>query len=274
MKILLLGGTADARRLVDVLHQVGTSSNNIRVVYSLAGLVRVPKIDCELVVGGFTQFGGLTVYLRKNDIGAILDVTHPYAQTMSTKAVNAAKEVGIPCWRFHRLAWQSQQGDVWFEYQSDVDLLAQLDGYRSPLLSAGQMSEDLLEKVIQLPSVERVVWRTAVAPTFSIPSAIEWIKAIGPFALEDERQLLKGQAIDVIVSKNSGGSATYSKLEAGRELSIPVLLHRRPVLPKADREFRDIKDCLQACLAEWGNAHFKSQPLDLQKINQQPKDSQ
>ena len=274
MKILLLGGTADARRLADSLHQAGTFQSKMRVVYSLAGLVRVPKIDCELVVGGFTQFGGLTAYLRKNNIGAILDVTHPYAQTMSTKAVNAAKEVGIPCWRFHRPAWQVQQGDIWSEYHSDSDLLTQLDGYRVPLLSAGQMSEDLLEKIIQLPSVERVVWRTAVAPKFSMSDGIEWIKAIGPFALEDERQLLLDQQIDIIVSKNSGGSATYSKLEAARALSIPALLHSRPILPKADREFSDTQDCLQACLAAWGSTHSKNQPLDQQQIDQQPKDSQ
>jgi len=266
MKILLLGGTADARRLADALHQAGTFKNKLRVIYSLAGLVRVPKIDCELVVGGFTQFGGLTAYLRENSIGAILDVTHPYAQIMSTKAVNAAKEVGIPCWRFHRPAWTIQDDDIWSEYGSNEDLLKQLDGFRVPLLSAGQMSEDLLEKITQLPSVERIVWRTAVPPKFEMPDGVEWIKAIGPFALEDERQLLVEQGVDVIVSKNSGGSATYSKLEAARELSIPVLLHSRPILPEADREFSSRQDCLQVCLAEWGKTSiFKNQQKDSQQ---------
>ena len=266
MKILLLGGTADARCLADALHQAGTVHKNISVIYSLAGLVRVPKVDCELVVGGFTQFRGLSAYLRDNQVDAILDVTHPYAQTMSTKAVNAAKEVGIPCWRFHRPAWTRQDGDVWSEYDSNEDLLKQLNGFHVPLLSAGQMSEGLLENIIQLPSIKRIVWRTAVPPKFEIPNGIEWIKAIGPFALEDERQLLIEQGIDVIVSKNSGGSATYSKLEAARELSIPVLLHSRPILPEADREFSDRQICLQACLAEWGKTSiFKNQQKDSQQ---------
>ncbi|RBP82570.1 precorrin-6A/cobalt-precorrin-6A reductase [Marinomonas rhizomae] len=262
MKILLLGGTADARRLADSLHK-----ENVSVIYSLAGLVRVPKVDCQLVVGGFTQFGGLTQYLKDNNIGAILDVTHPYAQTMSSKAVTAAKAVGIPCWRFHRPAWKQEEADHWKFYQDETDLLAQLDGYRVPLLSAGQMSEDLLKRVLQLPSIERIVWRTAVEPKFDLPDKIDWIKAIGPFALEDERQLLVDHGIDVIVSKNSGGSATYSKLEAARELSIPVLLHARPILPEAEREFSDTEDCLKACLAAWGKAsiHIKHQ----QKDNQQ-----
>ncbi|MCW4629477.1 MULTISPECIES: precorrin-6A/cobalt-precorrin-6A reductase [Marinomonas] len=262
MKILLLGGTADARHLADALHKEGLS-----VIYSLAGLVRVPKVDCQLVVGGFTQFGGLAQYLTDHNIGAILDVTHPYAQTMSSKAVIAAKEVGIPCWRFHRPAWQQEEGDRWQDYQDEADLLAQLAGCRRPLLSAGQMSEALLECILQLPSVERIVWRTAVEPKFSLPDNIHWIKAIGPFALEDERQLLVDHGIDVIVSKNSGGAATYSKLEAARELSIPVLLHARPLLSEAEREFNDTEACLQACLAAWGKAstHFKHQ----QKSSQQ-----
>ena len=129
------------------------------------------------------------------------------------------------------------------------------------------MSEVLLKRVLQLPSIERIVWRTAVEPKFDLPDKIDWIKAIGPFALEDERQLLMDHSIDVIVSKNSGGSATYSKLEAARELSIPVLLHARPILPEAEREFSDTEDCLKACLAAWGKAstHIKHQ----QKDNQQ-----
>jgi precorrin-6A/cobalt-precorrin-6A reductase len=262
MKVLLLGGTADARRLADSLHKEG-----LKVVYSLAGLVRVPKVDCQLVVGGFTQFGGLANYLRANQIGAVLDVTHPYAQTMNSKAIDAAREVGIPCWRFHRPAWQQEDGDLWSYYQTDADLLAQLKGYRVPLLSAGQMSEALLNSILQLPSIEQIVWRTAVEPKFDMPLGIEWIKAIGPFALEDERQLLMEQGIDVIVSKNSGGSATYSKLEAARELSISVLLHARPILPDADREFSDTEECLQACLAAWGNTsiHIKHQQKDSQQ---------
>jgi precorrin-6A/cobalt-precorrin-6A reductase len=262
MKILLLGGTADARHLSDALHKEGLS-----VIYSLAGLVRVPKVDCQLVVGGFTQFGGLAQYLKDNNIGAILDVTHPYAQTMSSKAVMAAKEVGIPCWRFHRPAWQQEAGDNWEDYQDDADLLAKLDGFRVPLLSAGQMSEALLKGILQLPSIERIVWRTAVAPKFALSDKVHWIKAIGPFALDDERQLLVDHGIDVIVSKNSGGMATYSKLVAARELSVPVLLHARPLLPAAEREFHDTEDCLQACIAAWGknSIHSKNQPKDSQQ---------
>lgn len=254
MKLLLLGGTADARYLADALHQAG-----IRVIYSLAGLVRVPKVDCELVVGGFTQFGGLASYLRQNKIDMILDVTHPYAQTMSQKAVTAAHEVGIACWRFHRPAWRHQEGDLWTGYQDDDDLLEKLNGFQHPLMSAGQLSEVFLSKILEVQSIQQVIWRTAVAPKFAIPGRVTWLKAIGPFSLEDEMALLKEHQVDCIVSKNSGGSSTYAKLEAARALGISVLLHVRPELPQANKEFYDTNTCLQACLALQNKAQKSQQ---------------
>ncbi|REG82216.1 precorrin-6A/cobalt-precorrin-6A reductase [Marinomonas pollencensis] len=258
MKVLLLGGTADGRRMADALHQAG-----VRVVYSLAGLVRVPKVDCELVVGGFTQFGGLSQYIKDHQITLILDVTHPYAQTMSGKAVAAARASGIPCWRFHRPAWQPVTGDDWRYYDDDTQLLSALKEFHTPLLSAGQVSEPLLRMILKNDNLTSVIWRTAVAAKFALPERVQWIKAIGPFALEDERELLLGHNVDVIVSKNSGGLATYAKLEAARELGIPVLLHERPELAVADEEFSDTKACLQACLSACGVSNLG------QKDNQQ-----
>ncbi|MBV9153459.1 MAG: precorrin-6A/cobalt-precorrin-6A reductase, partial [Alphaproteobacteria bacterium] len=50
----------------------------------------------------------------------------------------------------------------------------------------------------------------------------------GPFSLVEERHLLERHAIDVVVCKASGGAATEAKLIAARELSLPVIMVRRP----------------------------------------------
>jgi precorrin-6A/cobalt-precorrin-6A reductase len=44
--------------------------------------------------------------------------------------------------------------------------------------------------------------------------------------------LLAAHAIDLVVAKNSGGTATYGKIAAARALGLPVILLRRPALPE------------------------------------------
>jgi precorrin-6A/cobalt-precorrin-6A reductase len=56
----------------------------------------------------------------------------------------------------------------------------------------------------------------------------EVVTGRGPFSLAEERHLLERHAVDVLVCKASGGAATEAKLIAARELSLPVIMVRRP----------------------------------------------
>ncbi|MCZ2723144.1 precorrin-6A/cobalt-precorrin-6A reductase [Marinomonas sp. 15G1-11] len=247
MTILLLGGTADARYAADALHQAG-----LKIIYSIAGLVRVPKVDCALLVGGFSKRGGLSHYIEKNNIRAIVDITHPYAQNMSNKAVLAAKKQNIPYWRLDRAAWTPLTGDKWTEYASDIELSDILKNTNRPLLSAGQVDSERLWSWADQANIERIFWRTAVAPKFDIPANVTWLKAIGPFSYEQERSLIEQYNIDAIITKNSGGESTYAKLVVARDKGLPVFLHRRPILLPAEREFYDVESCVKACVDAFG----------------------
>ncbi len=237
-KLLLLGGTADARRIATALHQQG-----ITLIYSLAGLVRTPDIGCELLIGGFSQFGGLASYLQTHNIAAVLDVTHPYAATMSTTAVTACQQAGIPCWRFHRSAWQPEAGDNWYELKNWQALPEQLAGLDSVLLTAGQMEAELLTEIAE--RVSQVHLRTAVQPKYALPANVNWIKAIGPFNADGERALMALLNVQALVSKNSGGDSTVAKLSIARERRIPVYMLHRPVLPQADQQFSERDKCIE-----------------------------
>ncbi len=252
MTILLLGGTADARYAADALHRAG-----LDIIYSIAGLVRVPKVDCKLLVGGFSKRGGLSHYVQQHAITAILDITHPYAQNMSNKAVLVAKELNIPYWRLDRAAWQATAGDNWLEYQSDIDLPDILKGFQRPLLSAGQIDSERLWDLANLENIERIYWRTAVAPRFDIPGNVTWLKAIGPFQYKDELALIDEYRIDVIVSKNSGGKSTSAKLDVARDKGLPVYLQRRPALLEAQREFCELESCVAACIEAFSQSNNK-----------------
>lgn len=258
MKILVLGGTADGRHLAERFSQLG-----FEVLYSIAGLVRVPTLPCEVLVGGFTQFGSLATFLQQRQIDLVINATHPYAATMGNKAVAAGAEIGIPVWRFLRPAWQVQAGDDWRTYQNDDDLLQQLKGFKRPLLSAGQMSREQLVAITQSAGFERGVWRTAALPKFDVPEKITWLKAIGPFDLASERDLLKQHQIDVIVTKNSGGDSTSAKLDAARELGISVLLQQRPKVNDATQTFSDYSQLIEAVQA------FKASASSVQESQQQ-----
>lgn len=79
------------------------------------------------------------------------------------------------------------------------------------------------------------------------------IGARGPFDLHGERALFALLGIDVLISKNSGSQATEPKLQVARELGVPVLLLRRPELPRVSREFVQLEvlwEALQRRLAE------------------------
>lgn len=245
MKVLLLGGTADARRFCDRL-----ITQNVDVIYSIAGLVRTPDLDCEILVGGFTQFGGLTQYVKENGIELILDVTHPYAQKMSDQAVVTAKETEVPVWRFHRPAWVATDKDDWQFYRNFDELAELLKVYSFPLLSAGQFNLDELAHLHTSDRLVKLVWRTAVSPKFDYEklTKLHWVKAIGPFLYQDEKILIQTQDIDVIVSKNSGGSSTSAKLQVAQDLGLKVLILERPKLLEPNRVFDSLIECADAIM--------------------------
>jgi precorrin-6A/cobalt-precorrin-6A reductase len=75
------------------------------------------------------------------------------------------------------------------------------------------------------------------------------ILARGPFHLVDEEALMRAENIECLVSKNSGGAATYAKVEAARNLGLPVVMVQRPDKPDVEQTVR-----LETALA-WIEAH-------------------
>ena len=233
--LLLLGGTGDARHLAADL-----TARGITLIYSIAGLVRQPALDCEIFSGGFTQVGGLDAFVHDRRVSAILDATHPYAVRMSTQALASARACGLPCWRFQRPGWQAQIGDDWHLFSDWPQLLVALADKRSVFLSAGQPDQYSLTILADYQHRgQRQLLRTATEPSFTPPGTMRWHKATGPFALADELQLLRDHHIDAVVSKNSGGHATAAKLVAARSLGIPVFMLQRPALPDPDQLFHE-----------------------------------
>src|SRR5262245_29076391 len=109
MHILILGGTGEARELAARLVALGHT-----VTTSLAGRTREPILPAgELRVGKFGGVPGLVGYLRAMRFDRLVDATHPYAGLISSNAVAAAQQTGIPLVRFMRPAWVEPDGAQW-----------------------------------------------------------------------------------------------------------------------------------------------------------------
>ncbi|KZZ32554.1 hypothetical protein A3755_09540, partial [Oleiphilus sp. HI0085] len=248
MKILLLGGTADARVFTKRAYEKGLfNTNDHSLIYSVAGLVRQPDVPCEVISGGFTQFGGLKAYIRSEGIGAVLDMTHPYAAKMSSTAIDVCNSLALPYWRFSREPWVAQKGDNWISVSSWADAVTECAKFKRILLTVGQLSQDdmtRLSDVLATQDESKLIYRTAAPSRASLSGSVEWIKAIGPFDLESERALLQVNRIDCLVTKNSGGDATQAKLVAAREFGVQVVMLTRPNISPVKHLFSDLDDCL------------------------------
>jgi precorrin-6A/cobalt-precorrin-6A reductase len=223
--VLVLGGTAEARELAAVL----AARPGVRVTTSLAGRVSRPgALAGEVRVGGFGGAEGLARWLREQRVDALVDATHPFAETISANAARAAAATGVPAVVLRRPGWRPGPGDRWHPVDSlgaAADLLPRF-GSRV-FLTTGRMG---LAAFAHLTDLHFVV-RSVEPPEPPVPPHREVLLARGPFTVADESALLREHCIDVLVTKDSGGEATAAKLTAARELALPVVVVRRPPLP-------------------------------------------
>jgi precorrin-6A/cobalt-precorrin-6A reductase len=225
-KILILGGTTEARQLAGKLAQ----RTGVEVTLSLAGRTESPVAQgVPTRSGGFGGAEGLAAYLRREQINLLIDATHPYAANISRNAAEAAQAAGVPIFALRRPAWEPAAGDRWTLVADAPEAVKALGPEpRKVFLALGRQEIAEFAAAPQHSYVIRSV--DPVEPPLDVPDAT-YILARGPFAEADELELLKKHRIDAIVAKNSGGSATYSKIAAARKLGIEVVLFRRPALP-------------------------------------------
>jgi len=223
-RILILGGTADARQLA------GKLAARHDVILSLAGRTENPVAQRVPVrVGGFGGAEGLVAYLTQNRIDLLVDATHPYAARISANAAAASRMANVPAIALRRPVWQQQPGDRWTPVDSAAEAVTALGSApRKVFLALGRQELAPFEAAPHHAYLIRSV--DPVEPPLAVPHAT-YILARGPFSETDDRALLETHGIDAIVSKNSGGPATYGKIAAARKLGIEVFLIRRPPLP-------------------------------------------
>jgi precorrin-6A/cobalt-precorrin-6A reductase len=226
-RILILGGTTEARRLAERFAQ----RDGLAVTVSLAGRTAAPAAQAVPVrVGGFGGAEGLAHHLATKGIDALIDATHPYAAVISRNAAAAAASARVPLLALRRPPWAPRSGDRWTEV-ANTEAAVQVLGTqpRRVFLALGRSEIGYFNGAPQHYYLVRSV--EPVDPPLAVPHAT-YVTGRGPFTEADDRSLLARHAIDVVVAKNSGGAATYGKIAAARALGLEVILLRRPALPE------------------------------------------
>ncbi len=223
LKALILGGTTEATALARRL--VGHGGVNATV--SLAGRTRNPVLPpLPTRIGGFGGVAGLVDYLKAEGVQAVIDATHPFADQISANAAAACRLGGVPLRLLTRPAWVAGPGDRWVGVPDMAAAAQAVRGLHGPVfLTIGRQEVAAFEAA---PDTRYVI--RAVDPPDPMPALPDATLILdrGPFTLEAETALMRAHGIAVIVSKNSGGTATDAKLEAARRLGLTVVMVARP----------------------------------------------
>lgn len=223
MRILILGGTTEASTLAERI----AGRQDLDPVMSFAGRTQNPAPPpISSRIGGFGGVMGLKTYLTAHKTDAVIDATHPFAAQMSRNAALACADLGLPLAVLTRPAWHSQPGDRW----TSVDDMA------AAVLALGQPPRTVFLTVggLQLAAFADAPQHRYIVRTIDPPSAISvlprhhLILARGPFDIDVEIALMRNEQVDVLVTKNSGGTATAAKITAARVLGIQVVIVQRP----------------------------------------------
>ncbi|MCV7031354.1 cobalt-precorrin-6A reductase [Mycobacterium sherrisii] len=221
MRVLLLGGTAEARALAKAMHP------NVELINSLAGRVPDPALPVGRVrIGGFGGVPGLRTWLQDERIDAVVDATHPFAATMTAHAAEACDQLGLPHLVLVRPAWDPGEAEV---VRSDVEAAQAVAAHRYTrvFLTAGRSGI----KAFAASEAWFLIRAVTDPDADSLPRHHRVLLSRGPYHYDDELALLRNHRIEALVTKNSGGEMTRAKLDAAATLGIPVVMVARPPLP-------------------------------------------
>lgn len=244
MRVLILGGTTEATALAALM----AGEPAYETLVSLAGRTASPSVlPVPMRVGGFGGAEGLARFLAGERIVAVVDATHPFAARISRHAAEACAGTGVPLLALRRPPWRPLPGDRWSEV-ADVEGAVPALGPepRRVFLTIGRQA---LAPFAAAPQ-HRYLVRTIepVGDALRVPH-LDLVAARGPFAEADERALMVREGVEVLVSKNAGGTATAAKLAAARALGLSVIMVRRPAKPLVET----VED--PAAALAWCRAH-------------------
>lgn len=221
MKVLLLGGTGEARALAATLHP------EVEVISSLAGRVPDPALPVGPVrIGGFGGVDGMRQWLMDERVDAVVDATHPFAATITAHAAQVCEVLGLPHLILARPAWAPGSAILVGSDREAAQTVAE-NGYSRVFLTTGRSGTRVFKDVDAWFLI-----RAVTPPDLdALPVDHQLLLSRGPYDYDGELALLREHRIDALVTKNSGGAMTEPKLRAAETAGVAVVMVDRPPLP-------------------------------------------
>lgn len=237
MKILIFGGTGEARELANRLVADGRN-----VTTSLAGRTLEPLLpEGSVRIGGYGDIPRLRAYLSDAGFDAIVDATHPFAESMSGSIVTVCEMLGLPLVRLCRPPWEKPEGAEWIAVDSAEIAYRQIPEDAVLLDTTGQKSLAFVpgakfKRIIRL--IEKPDQVSSGNDTIILDRP--------PYTVEGEAALMREYGVTHLLSKNAGGDQTRAKIDAASALGISVFMVRRPALPDVACEVETVEAAIAA----------------------------
>jgi len=225
--ILIFGGTTEGRAAVKVAEE-----GDKPYFYSTLGATQELAAPRGVRLTGPLTTADAAALCRREKVRLIVDAAHPFAEGLHRTVAETADECRIPVIRYERRPVVSDEV-VWCDDYADAVRKLEAAGIGRLLALTGVRTIPKLEPYWRRHACRfRILDRpesVAEAESYGFPR--ERLLFFHPE--ESETELLRREAPDAVLTKESGDSGRFpEKLAAARESGIPLYAVRRPKLPE------------------------------------------
>lgn len=221
--ILVLGGTTEGRRVVEVLDEACTP-----YYYSTRGEGQtIDSVQAQRVIGGMDA-EQMKAFCETHNIQLLIDAAHPFAENLHSNVDVISRELSLPVIRYERKYPQLPTDAIvcndWTEaiekLQHCASLLALTGVETIAKLKPYWQEHDTWFRILDRPSSWDIVRKEGFPEERILLTDTTGSSAI---------PLLPAQAI---ITKESGESGWFEeKVQLAAQLGIPLYIVRRPTLP-------------------------------------------
>lgn len=231
--ILLLAGTSDARELAATLQSKGYSLLATVVTQSAANSLKEAGIEVHM---GRLDSQQLAMLAQNIQAKAVVDASHPFAEEASRNAMDAARFLKLPYFRYERPREAGYSYPLITKVQDYEEAAEQASHHQGVvMLTTGSKTlEVFTKKLLGKPGLTLIA---RMLPRLDNMEKCEklgveqknMIAMQGPFSRELNAAMYRQYGVSLVISKESGKQGSVDeKIEAAMELGIPVILIQRP----------------------------------------------